>query len=515
MAAMVSPEKFRACLVALAQKDISQEERNSALSTLVSMSYISSYAEEVVKHGGVPHLCDGINKAAEQLESSTDPRLEKGVAGACKMLSRILNNPANVEAVVKANGVAAVCTAFKASSQKFPDGASSCLECLAALARSEDVAKTIVASGTAEIVVKTLEVSEKNPRLSTAVMSFIAALAQHATAAEALHKCNAETVIANAVGRSDAQEYQSHCILALQKLCPYITDLSGLSKAISVVAVSTQKNATDEVLAVTAAKLFESLATINESQKHMSDGSVAQAVMAIMMEHSKNKAAVSSCVNVLEVVATEEDVATALVDLEKASMTARNNPQRAFKAMASVSGLAAISKLHKMFEEKGADGVVQKGLKSWIEASKFDDQQKLIKAATTAYSSLTLGGEAKPLDKPILSLLQLSQTPALKSLCDRQDAHNNSVLDLLAVLKQLCGRKQIQSKESLRAIVDEIMKVMRRYSDQRSTQVACIEIMRELVSEQGGEGAKMIVDTGAIKHIIAYSNKVVIYDDAQ
>lgn len=60
MASIMGPEQLKRCLAILSSASENSEDRSTALAMLTSMSYISSYAEAIVKAGSLPVLCDAV-----------------------------------------------------------------------------------------------------------------------------------------------------------------------------------------------------------------------------------------------------------------------------------------------------------------------------------------------------------------------------------------------------------------------------------------------------------------------
>lgn len=72
LALMVGPEQLRSCLKILKNDAPGTPQHDEALTMLSSMSYISSYADEIVKAGAIPTLISLINNGVSQLESNPD-----------------------------------------------------------------------------------------------------------------------------------------------------------------------------------------------------------------------------------------------------------------------------------------------------------------------------------------------------------------------------------------------------------------------------------------------------------
>lgn len=113
-------------------------------------------------------------------------------------------------------------------------------------------------------------------------------------------------------------------------------------------------------------------------------------------------------------------------------------------------------------------------------------------------------------------MLNVCLLPQLKALIDKQEAKKNSLLDLTRCCRQLCRKNHI-SPGSLPSLLESVSKVSLKYQDIRHVQIDCLEMMTELgaMGESEGEGVKILSDSGTLKNVIAYMQKVVMYEDVQ
>lgn len=124
---MVGPDVLKQCLSVLKTADAGSPERAAALTTLSSMSYISSCADQIVKAGGVPMLCDAVAHSAKVVNTimptskndrvqnlaagQHDAKVVKGLVGACRILASVGRKSSDRETIVASGGLEALCDA--------------------------------------------------------------------------------------------------------------------------------------------------------------------------------------------------------------------------------------------------------------------------------------------------------------------------------------------------------------------------------------------------------------------
>lgn len=309
---------------------------------------------------------------------------------------------------------------------------------------------------------------------------------------------------------------QENCINALALLAPKMKSFDEYSNAgghTGLIDALNKSGANHTSLVTSGLNLFVRLLEVPGALDELRKGDTVDAVLSAMLLHQNVQDVQFTGTAILEAIATEDDVKRCLANLDRCISGARSDPNKAYKSLAAVNGLSQVSRLRDIFEQKKAAESIQKGIASWIEGAQFSDQQKIIKAAARSIESLKIGATT-PLDATISSLLHTCLIPQVKTLIDKQESKDNSLLDLIACCHGLCGQSRI-TPESLPAVLESVMKVSWKYQEIRKVQVECLEMMTELAMMSNGEGVKILSESGALKNVISYMQKVMIYKDVQ
>ncbi|KAF8819198.1 putative anonymous antigen-1, partial [Cardiosporidium cionae] len=246
----------------------------------------------------------------------------------------------------------------------------------------------------------------------------------------------------------------------------------------------------------------------------MCDGTIVDCLLNAMLEHEAMEEVIKSGINCLNVIATAEDCTRHLRDLDKVASQAKNNPEAVYSTMAAIAGLSRVSHLQKFFIEKNAAGKILKMMGGWIEASPFQGQTKIIQNAVYTLKVLELNSFEK-LHTIVCSLCDTACLPQMKRLMDLQEPDDNVLIYFTACIKELAAVDRITGEEEINACVENIMKIMKKYTDIRRSQINCLGALDFLARADSGDGVQALIKIGTIKSIIAYLIKTPMYLDAQ
>ena len=515
LAAMVSIEKLEECLQALKSAAPGTPEHDEALTTLGSMSYITSFTEEIVKAGGIPLLCELINSGLTQLEANPE-KIYRMLSGASRMLGRIATNTSNLDAVVQAGGVATLCTALTYCTEDNDSLGAICLA-LVPLAKRETNALEMIQYQTFPTVLPLLYSKVESQEVASPAMELVSAASQHAGLQQHMIDSQAVEICATCCQYHVADAtFQLHAISALNRLSPHISSLANVYEygGLGGVCASLQANLEDEGVCHVAIQLMERFSQIPDAKDFMGDGAIVDVVLQGMLEHEKNENLVNSGVNCLEVIASDSDASRHLGNLEVATSNAKNDPDRVYKTLAAISGLARVSHLSNTFEKLQTSGTIVKAMQGWIEGTRFDDQPRIVKAGVKTVKSLKLI-ESSDLSATIQALCETACIPQLKRIVELEEPDNNVLVSISGAIRDLAAADRCHGPENIEAAVESIMKVMRKYPDSRRTQINLLEALGYLAQADNGEGVQALVKTGGIKAVVAYLLKTPVYLDAQ
>eukprot|EP00923_Selenidium_pygospionis_P001038 GHVN01001571.1.p1 GENE.GHVN01001571.1~~GHVN01001571.1.p1 ORF type:complete len:2595 (+),score=325.02 GHVN01001571.1:17885-25669(+) len=513
MAAMIGPDQLKQCLVALSQP-VGSEARDSALTMLSSLSYIPSYADEIVQAGGVPLLVAAVKSSSAEIAAGRESeKLINGMAGALKMLGQIAANPANTDVTYGAGALKATTTALQQCSAHEAVSAA-CCDCLAPLANKESYAREM--SGCYPTVLDALyNHVETNPEVAKAAMSLLANASQHTTVASILINGRAVDICSTCCQYNmDDLPFQIGAMTTLNSLAPNLTTCADMYNAAGLQGISATLSANkgNEELALQATTLCSRLVQVPDATTYMCDGSLADAILEAMLAHQDNSGITAAGTSALEVIATDNDVQRTLADLERAIQGANNDPERCIKVLAAVSGLSRIERLRQVFVQHQADKTIVKGVSGWIESKTAN--QECITAATAAFQKIIEGGDNN-LEENIQQVMNVLAVPQMKQIIDKQDVNDNNALDLLKAAESFAMADRLSSIEAIFPLAEGIVKVMRKFPDSRKINIRCITILSLLASSQNGGGASQIVQSGACKSVVSYMGKCPMHSDVQ
>lgn len=263
LAAMIGPEQLQKCLQTLKSASAGSPEYDDALVTLGSMSYISSFTDEIVKAGGIPLLIELINSGLSQMESNPE-KIYSMISGAAKMLARIASNPSNVDAIVAAGGVATLCTAVSYCTENMDALGALCMA-LVPLTSRESLAHEIVEYQTFATVLPILYQNVESPEIASLAMELVDAGSQHAEIQEHMLLNQAAEICSLCCQyHTDNAAYQQHAISALNRLVPRLSTLHNVSEygGIQGVTASLAANVNNEQVCLVAVQLMDNFSQV-------------------------------------------------------------------------------------------------------------------------------------------------------------------------------------------------------------------------------------------------------------
>ncbi|KFH17871.1 putative anonymous antigen-1 [Toxoplasma gondii MAS] len=515
LAAMIGPEQLQKCLNTLKTAEAGSAEYDEALVTLGSMSYISSFTDEIVRAGGVPLLIELINSGLPQMEGNPE-KIASMISGAAKMLARIASNPVNVDAIVQAGGVATLCTAVSYCTESMEALGALCMA-LVPLASRESLAHEIVQYQTFATVLPILYQNVESPEIAALAMELVATGSQHEEIQEHMLQNQAAEICSLCCQYHTADaSYQQHAISALNRLVPRLTTLHGVSEygGIQGVIASLNANVNNEQVALLAVQLLDNFSEVSDAKTYMSDGTCVDAVLAAMLEHEGNDLLISAGVHCLARIATEDDCARHLNVLDTAIQTARGNPDGVYRVLAAISGLSRVPSLRQIFEEKNASDTILAGISSWIECSRFEGQNRIIKAALKTVKNMKISGDGD-LTSCFAAMCDVACLPQVKRVVELEEPDNNILVADTAAFRDLAATMRITGAENLERCIESVLRVMRKYPDSRRAQLNCLETLNYLAQCDGGEGVAILSRTGGLNAVVQYLTRAPMYLDAQ
>lgn len=513
LAAMMGPEQLHKCLQTLKSAPAGSAEYDEALVTLGSMSYISSFTDEIVRAGGVPLLVELINSGLPQMEANPE-KIASMITGTAKMLARIASNPANVDAVVQAGGVATLCTAASYCTESMEALGAVC-GALVPLASRESLAHEIVQYQTFATILPILYQNVENAEIASQAMELVCAGSQHAEIQQHMLQNQAAEICSLCCQYQTGNAgFQQNAISALNRLAPHLTTLQGVSDygGIQGVTASLNANVNNEQVALVAVQLMDTFSQVADARSFMADGTSVDAVLAAMLEHENNDALINAGIECLGRIATEADCNRHLEVLDSAIQTAKGDPDGAYKVLAAISGLSRVATLRQTFEEKSAADRILSGIASWIECTRFEGQGRIVRAGLKTVKNMKINGDGD-LASTFASMCDLACLPQVKRVVELEEPDNNILVADTSAIRDLAATMRITGPENMEKAIDSVLKVMRKYPDSRRSQINCLDTLNYLAQCDGG--VAILSRTGGLNAVVQYLNRAPMYLDAQ
>eukprot|EP00921_Rhytidocystis_pertsovi_P020754 GHVQ01033093.1.p1 GENE.GHVQ01033093.1~~GHVQ01033093.1.p1 ORF type:complete len:2566 (+),score=376.05 GHVQ01033093.1:821-7699(+) len=479
------------------------------------MSYITAYADQIVKAGGIPLLVELLNNGLNDL--ATNPAKVYPMIGGCsRMLGRIGQNHANVDLIASCGGVASLSTAVGYCTENLTVLAALC-ESLVPLAKRESLANEIKDYQTFATVLPILYASVEDVELAKAAMELVSAGSQHPDCQQHMVENTAVEILATCCQyNTDDAVFQLHALNALSCLAGRLSSVSTVYEygGLAGIAASLAANSKTADVALAGVLLSEKIASVPDAATYMTDGVNVDAVLEAMLAQESNEALVRGGVRTLDQVATESDCGRHLGDLERAMQQAASDPDRVYKTLAAVAGLCRVSHLKGIFEQKRAAEAVLKGVGSWIETNRFESQGIIIQAGIRSAKALKLNTQDE-LAPFFVNMASVASFPQLKRIVELQEADDNALVDVVSALRAFAASDRIKGEEAIETCVESVLKLMRKFPDSRLLQRTCLETLTYFAASDNGAGLRVMITTGGINAVVSALNKFPVYLDMQ
>lgn len=511
----VGPEQLQNCLKVLKTTTQGSKEQDAALELLSSLSYISSITDEVVKSGGIPVLIELINSGLQQYESNPE-KISRLIAGASRMLGRISSTPANAAIVDEYGGIASLCTALSYCPDNVDCACSICRALIPFVSRTNYVSEIINYSLFASLF-PILYGALESVELAKASMECIAAATMLNEFHEQMVNNQAIEILSTCIQYHTTEtDYQMNCLKSYFRLSDHITSIESIQQygGVSGIAEVLTMRYDNSQIAECGLKLINKMLAASDALKYLRNQQVVDAVLSVMLENETEEVIVQEGTKILEKLATEEDCQRHIGNLESVINSAHNNTEEAYKTLAAISGLSRIQSLRSILQAKKADHSIYNGIKVWIEAPRFNDQSKLIKAGLKTIKNLRLGSGSAA-HEVIVSLVDVITVPQAKKVIEYDEPDDNILITTVTCIVELTKNEKIESASEIEITLDSIVKLMKKYSESRLTQIGCLEAINNIIVGSGVTAVDILISKGYMKHIVSYLQKVPMYADAQ
>ncbi|EEA08286.1 uncharacterized protein CMU_020300 [Cryptosporidium muris RN66] len=508
----MNSQKLMECLVIIRSPTSDITQRDDALTMLSAMAYVSSFADEITRQGGISMVVEALKQGISEFQQGGDSehlvKSSRILIGSLRVLARVASNPASIDELVRADGISTICNAFSICTSNLEIETAACQSLYPLFIRET------TAISAAPVVGDLLQLFysnvENDKDFTKCAADLLAAASQHASLAEALINVQAVEILATCLNYyCDDASYQFASLSALNNLAPFIKTLKSITEfgGISGIEKSIMANINDETLVVTATQLVEKLSTITDSATYLNQGDMVDTILEAMLVHKKNSYIQDAGLNILEAIATEKDVNRHISNLPKVATT---DPNAAYKDLAAISGLCKVSSLTPLFATLNISDDILEYTRNWIAAKPFDQQEKLISAAFQT-SILRCESSSEELGRIIIQLLEISVLPQMKIFAEHNTS-DNPVVENMKAVKNLVSTNRIGDK-NLVGVVNALVNTIRKYIENRVVQLQCMKIFALIAESE--TGARCEVDNGVIKVCLAFLQRTKVLIECQ
>ncbi|AFZ80529.1 hypothetical protein BEWA_033840 [Theileria equi strain WA] len=510
--AVVSTEKLQQSLTGLQKYEPGTQEHKVAVNTLKSLSYITTIADELAKANGIPLLIDLIQNTVPKL-ASHGADIADVICGASRMLAGISSNYG--KEVIEHSGIKTLVAALAATIE-YPSSVSAISDALASLLRCG--CEPFLNHNAIGVALPILYQLSENATVASSLMNFVSAASQFPE----LHSEFVENKVIEILSTCcqyhvNNLAYHMNTIQVLNRFSSYVKDLSTVYEygGLQGIAISLAFNYKDLKYCLETLDLLLTFAATPGAQQYMTSGDtlVTDSILELMIFHRDNALVIDRSVKVLEILVVDEDVKRYMSGLTIALPNAREDVEGTYRKLAAVTGLYRIARLRPSIAAHSVLPQIMKTVSSWVEGAQFEGRTMLTRAAlqTTLLSSED-GNGCQAMITTVSDLACLSQ---VKRIIDLENVEDNFLLHCTFALKQLCSVERSYAPEQCVETVEAVSRVMRKYSDIRQAEMACIEAISNFIKVTGKIGLDALISTGALAGIVSYLTKVPMYLNCQ
>ncbi|EZG88185.1 hypothetical protein GNI_005330 [Gregarina niphandrodes] len=485
LAALVGPEQLKKSAEAIGKGG---KESLQALELLSALSHSSAFTASFQDAGP---LCNILNQCDDVLDEAK----ASSVKAACSMLTGLLTN--NPKEVGKANvqEASGKVREFLKSVEGMSDDLSEAVYGLASALSSSDAAfGRSVNSGTVEIIAKTVTPSQ-NPDTAMAALKLLSHLPTVPADLEAVEVAFSSPdkrlmVPAAKICETFMRERKEESLI---KVLPAI--VNGLK------SLTADNRAEMEALLPMLQMLSAASEVGGPLAKVESDLSVA--VLRCSMTFADIPHIVKACETYLRKTASTADIQKAIDQLVKLSKEPKKHFRECVDACATVHGVSSLS---------GTDGVGAESLDGLIKAlghvcqcPYFPEQRQLITHVLTCVKSLApIVSNKEPLKEEPHRLLAIAHSAGCRAIADQeQNSTGDSVVtDIVRCATVVTQLDHFEALGSLEKCMGDISTLMRKYPEQRKTQVACLQFLSVILALNSGDVSPEFLKSGASKQVL-------------
>ncbi|KAJ1606864.1 ARM repeat-containing protein, partial [Cryptosporidium canis] len=511
---LMNPQKLMECLVIIKSPNSDITQKDNALTMLSAMAYVSSFADEIVRQGGISMVVEALNQGVSEYSQSSDEehtaKSSRIIIGSLRVLARVASNPSNVDNLIEIGGIDAICLAFSTCINNLEISTAVCQSLYPLFVR--ETTAVAAASIMGDLLQLFYANVENDKDFTKCAADLIAIASQHAPLAEALISVQSVEILATCLNYyCDDVAYQSASLGALNHLAPFIKTLQPISEfgGISGIEKSIFENVNDETLVTTAIQLVEKLSAVSDSSVYLSQGEMVNAVLEAMLVHNSNDYIREAGLNILEIIATDKDVTLHTSNLPKVALS---DPNLAYKDLAAIAGLCKVSSLAPLFSSLNICDDILGYVRRWIAESPFEGQERLISAAFQTASTLKISEAQGDLGPTIVQLLDISTLPQMKSFAEK-NTNDNPVVENMKAVRNLIEVQRIGDDEMVVNVVNALVSTIRKYIENRVVQLQCIKSFCIIAETESGVRAEM--DNGVIKVCLAFLQRTKVLLECQ
>ncbi|KAH7649306.1 putative Armadillo/beta-catenin-like repeat protein [Cryptosporidium bovis] len=510
----MNPQKLMECLVVIKSPTSDISQKDDALTMLSAMAYVSSFADEIVRQGGISLVVEALNQGVSEYSQSSDEehmnRSGRVIVGSLRVLARVASNPSNVDTLISSGGIDAICASFTTCISNLEISTAVCQSLYPLFVR--ETTAVAAASIMGDLLQLFYANVENDKDFTKCAADLLSIASQHAPLAEALISVQSVEIVATCLNYyCDDAAYQAASLSTLNHLAPFIKSLQPISEfgGISGIEKSIMENVNDETLVTIAIQLVEKLSNVSESAIYLSQGEMVNAILEAMLVHNSNEYIQKAGLNILEVIATDKDVTLHTSNLPKVALS---DPNAAYKDLAAIAGLCKISTLTPLFSSLNICGDILNYARKWISENPFEGQERLVSAAFQTTSTLKISEASGDLGPTIVQLLDIAAMPQMKTFAEK-NTNDNPVVENMKAVRSLTEVQRIGSDEVVVDVVNSLVSTIRKYIENRVVQLQCIKSF--CIIGENESGARAEIENGVIKVCLAFLQRTKVLVDCQ
>lgn len=509
---MVSEETIRSTITKLS-KDVSVSERNKLLAIFTPLSHLPDICSVIYAENGVPVIVSLIERICGEIEAgSTDEATITALAGACKALAGVAEDPSHISSILNAGGLAALASASQVVND-YPMAVAACCSAITPLVREQGTAEHFLSSGGFEGLKTAVE---KNPEVSVLVMSLgrvISAICSNKSCAQYIAD-SAVMPLFNRIVQSD-----NLSTTAIRSVYGAITMLfDGLTSSASAVESSyienthatVTKHEHEALLLLDVAKSMQSLTNLPGGNDALAARGGINTLVFCLKTTTVDSDLFNVCCKALRDLVKEDHLSAAWASTQSALGQAAENPDAAVGSLVVLAAASRIPRLAPAFASRKIRGSLLSAAMSLLQDADFPRRDNVLSAVFNSVGHPTDSASAV---NSILELLEFAGSEPMQSALQK-----TMDTKVLTDCFDMCIRQSAlvkASSDEYKQLLNAVSGLIRKYSDNRMAVVKLLELMAQIVRTDRNKASSVFLELGCHTQVVGLARRVRMWLDLQ